>query len=423
LSCANRPVKLRVKRIPACSLPFEPAISFMPPSATAPTTSAKRLTLATNASFVPIGMVTVLLSPLLPTLSSRWSLDYSQAGALFTAQFLASTVAVALSGILIARFGFRCAINAGLLVTAVSTSALLAGPRILGIACIAGYGAGSGLAVPAANLLVAELNPTRRSSALNVLNFAWSAGAVSCPFLVAAAEKSHHLLLLLQCVAGLCVLVAFWIAAMRRDRTEPQVVENSNIKKISVNWRQRSVPVLLALFFLYVGTENAFGGWLASYSISLKNMPVAIAVISPSFFYGSITLGRLLAPALLRRWREVRVVQLGLLVGCAGMAGLIRSHHFLDIAISAGAAGFGLSSVYPITISFLSREFGSAAARVASLAFMMSNLGGACLPWLVGVFSTQLGTIRSGLAIPLLGGATMYLLYLPDWRSAEPQSS
>jgi fucose permease len=395
----------------------------MPPSATASTKSAKRLTLAANASFVPVGLVTVLLSPLLPTLSSRWSLDYSQAGALFTAQFLASTVAVALSGILIARFGFRFAINAGLLVIAASAAALLAGPRILGIGCIAGYGAGSGLAVPAANLLVAELNPARRSSALNVLNFAWSAGAVSCPFLVAAAERSHHLHLLLQCVAGFCFLVTLWIATVRCDLTEADAVELSNIKKISVNWRQRSMPVLVALFFLYVGTENAFGGWLASYSISLKSMSASMAVISPSFFYGSLTLGRLFAPALLRLWSEVRIVQLGLLVGCIGMAGLTRSHHFVDIAVSAAIAGFGLSSVYPITISFLSREFGAAASRVGSLAFMMSNLGGACLPWLVGFFSTQLGTITSGLAIPLVGSAAMYLLYLPNWRSVPAEKS
>ena len=103
------------------------------------------------------------------------------------------------------------------------------------------------------------------------------------------------------------------------------------------------------------------------------------------------------------------------------MAGLMRSHEFVEIALSAGVAGFGLSSVYPITISFLSRESGSTAPRVASLAFMMSNLGGASLPWLVGVFSTKLGTIRGGLAIPLLGSIAMYLLYLPNWRSAPSE--
>lgn len=395
----------------------------MPLTATAPTTSGKKLTLAANASFVPIGMVTVLLSPLLPTLSSRWSLDYAQAGALFTAQFLASTLAVGVSGILVARFGFRFAMNAGLLVIAASAAALLAGPRILGIACIAGFGVGSGLAVPAANLMVGELNPDRRSSALNILNFAWSAGAVACPFLVAAAEKSGHLPLLLRSVAGFPMLVMLYIATIRPAKD--LATEITPPKKIHVDWQQRSVPMLLALFFLYVGTENAFGGWLASYSVGQRSMATAIAVTIPSFFYGSLTLGRLFAPAFLRRWSEARVVQIGLLVGCAGMAALTRSHEFIGIALSVGVAGFGLSSVYPITISFLSREFGSTASRVASLAFMMSNLGGASLPWLVGIFSSRFGTIRGGLAIPMLGSATMYLLYLylPSWRSAQVEQT
>jgi MFS transporter, FHS family, glucose/mannose:H+ symporter len=395
-------------------------MSFTHPRSSSP--SAKTLTLAANASFVPIGMVTVLLSPLLPTLSARWGLDYAQEGALFTAQFLASTVAVGLSGVLVARFGFRFAINAGLLVIAASTAILLLGSRVVGIACIAGYGAGSGLAVPAANLLVAELNPARRSSALNVLNFAWSAGAVACPFLVAAADKTHHLIPLLECIAGFSFLVMTWITAMPPEARQPATHKLTEHTKFSFNWRQRSVPVLLALFFLYVGTENAFGGWVASYATSVQTMRLAIAVMTPSFFYGSLTLGRLLAPALLRNLHEVRLVKFGLLLACAGIAGLTRSHHLPGIALSVSAAGLGLASVYPITISFLSREFGAAASRVGSVAFMMSNLGGACLPWLVGLVSTQFGTIRSGMAIPLLTSAAMYVLYLPSWRSKSTDS-
>lgn len=379
-------------------------------------TPAKYLTLAASASFVPIGIVTVLLSPLLPTLSARWSLDYAQAGALFTAQFLASTAAVSLSGLLVARYGFRFAINAGLLVIAASTAALLAGSRSVGIACIAGYGAGSGLAVPAANLLVAELNPKRRSSALNVLNFAWSAGAIACPFLVAAAEKAHRLVALMAGIAAFCCLVAIGITSLPRESFEFGATATPDKKKAAVNWPQHSVLVLSALFFLYVGTENAFGGWLASYSIGLKTMPASMAVMTPSFFYASLTAGRLCAPLLLRILSEVRLAQFGLLLSCAGMAGSLQSRGLMAIAVSACAAGFGLSSVYPITISLLSREFGPAASRVASVAFTMSNLGGACLPWLVGIFSTQLGTIRSGLVIPLIGSAVMYLLYLRRWR-------
>src|ERR1700704_2440921 len=90
----------------------------MPVSDTPRTESSRALTLVANAAFVPIGVVTVLLGPMLPALSARWSLNYSQAGSLFTAQFLASTVAVAVSGLLVSRWGFRFALKAGLLVMA-----------------------------------------------------------------------------------------------------------------------------------------------------------------------------------------------------------------------------------------------------------------------------------------------------------------
>jgi fucose permease len=389
-------------------------------SATArPVTSAKALTFAANASFVPIGIVTVLLSPLLPTLSARWSLNYSQAGALFTAQFLASTVAVLLSGVLIARWGFRFAIKAGLLVMGLSVGALLAGSRLLGMACIAGYGVGLGLAVPAANLLVAEVNPGRRSAALNLLNFSWSTGAVACPFLVAAATKSHRLPLLLALVAGFSLLVVAGIAAMPSSIVEPSVAKVGAGTRAAADWKHRSFPILATLFFVYVGTENSFGGWAASYANSLGSMSSTMAVMTPSFFYSALMLGRWLAPLALRRIEEVRVAQAGLLLACTGMAGMLGSHSLYGVVGSVSAAGLGLAAVYPITISLLSREFGAAASRAGSLMFTCANLGGAIFPWLVGVTSNGLGTLKVGLAVPLIGGALMFFLYLRDWKSAQ----
>src|ERR1700751_440247 len=104
--------------------------------------SAATLTRAAYLSFVPIGIAIVLLGPMLPALSARWSLNYSQAGALFTVQYLASTVAVALSGVLVTRRGFRFAMKSGLLLMSAGVGLLLAGPKIMGIVCIAAPGFG-----------------------------------------------------------------------------------------------------------------------------------------------------------------------------------------------------------------------------------------------------------------------------------------
>jgi MFS transporter, FHS family, glucose/mannose:H+ symporter len=384
--------------------------------------SAKALTVAANAAFVPIGIVTVLLSPLLPMLSEKWSLNYTQAGELFTAQFLSSTVAVLLSGALIARFGFRFAMKAGLIVIGVSVAALLSGSRLVGMTCIAGYGIGLGLAVPAANLVVAEVNPRRRSAALNLLNFSWSTGAVACPFLVAAAAKAHHVPLFLLFVAAFSLLVAIGIAAMP-SVVEPAVSEAAEKVDSAADWKHPSFPILAALFFIYVGTETSFGGWVASYAKSLGSMSATVSVMTPSFFYSALMLGRWLAPLLLRKIEEIRVAQGCLLLACAGMAGLVGSHAELAVIASAAVAGLGLSAVYPITISLLSREFGPAASRVGSLMFTCANLGGAFFPWLVGASSKQLGTLKVGLAVPLIGGALMVLLYRREWKLAALEST
>jgi fucose permease len=393
-------------------------------SSDAPNTakSAKALTLAAYASFVPIGISTVLLGPMLPTLSARWSLNYSQAGALFTAQYLASTLAVALSGVLVSRWGFRFAIKAGLLLMSAGVGLLLAGPKMMGILCIAAYGGGNGLAVPAANLLVAEVNPGRRSATLNLLNFCWSAGAVACPFLVAAAAKSHQVPVFLAAVAGFALLVTIGIAAMPSSIVEPSATPDAGRQRgTAIPWRHGALLILGALFFLYVGSENSFGGWVASYAKSLGNLTPSLSLMTPSFFYAALMLGRWVAPLLLRTIDEIRLVQAGLVTACAGMAGLVLSHGLRGVVVSACLAGLGLACVYPITISLLSREFGSASSRIGSLMFTLSNIGGGLLPWMVGVSSNHFGTLKTGLAVPLLGTALMYALYLGEWKAATAE--
>jgi fucose permease len=386
--------------------------------------SAKALTFAAYVSFVPIGIATVLLGPLLPTLSARWSLNYSQAGALFTAQYVAATCAVALSGVVVSLRGYRFAMKAGLLLMAGGLALLLLGPKTLGIICIGASGAGQGLAVPAANLMVAEANPGRRSATLNWLNFAWSAGAVACPFLIATAAKIQRIPLFLMVVAGFSILVALGIALMPARIIEPaaRIDKRSRILPL-VRLRLTPFLMLAALFFLYVGTENGFGGWIASFSKSLGSLSPAIALATPSFFYAALMLGRSLAPFLLRKGNEIGLVRAGLLVACGGTAVLLFSSGLLGVLASACLTGLGLSFVYPITISLLSKEFGAASSRIGSVMFVLSNIGGGLLPWIVGISSNRFGSLKAGLAVPLIGCSAMLVLYLRDWNRGEALAS
>jgi fucose permease len=376
--------------------------------------------LAAHVAFVPIGIVTVLLGPLLPILSARWSLNYLQAGSLFTAQFLGSTLGVSLSGILVSRWGFRFTIAAGLIATAVGVAALPFSSPFAGPICIACYGVGLGLSIPACNLMVAAINPERRSAAINLLNFWWSAGAVACPFIVALAAKVNHILLLLALIAGLLLLAFFFVIATPVPIVPATTRQDLGVDPSSRNWNRRSLFLLSALFFLYVGTENAFGGWIASYARSLGNSSPTFSVMTPSFFYAALMVGRWMANFLLKKMDEMKMARAGLFVAFLAMLGLVLSRTLPLVVTSIAVAGLGLAAVYPITISRLSHEFGPSAARVGSFMFTLTNLGGAILPWTVGYASHEFHSLGIGLAVPAAATGLMWILYLQHATNASP---
>jgi fucose permease len=223
---------------------------------------------------------------------------------------------------------------------------------------------------------------------------------------------------LLLSVAVFAVVVAIGIAAMRGNLAEPARTTAKTSVLAVIPSHLRAFVILAVLFLFYVGVENAFGEWMASYVKSLGTLTLTVALATPFLFYFSLMIGRLLAPALLRIVDDVKLAQGGLLLACAGMAGLTFSRGLPSIAASAIAAGLGLSSVYPITISLLSREFTS--AKIGSFMFVLSNIGGGLLPWIVGVSSNRFGSLKAGLCVPLVGCLLMYFLYLVPWARSNP---
>src|SRR5215469_18041269 len=78
-----------------------------------------------HALFVPNGVITVILGPLLPLLSARWGLNDTQAGYLVTAQFAGCLCATLSSGEVLPRLGFRWTMAIGLAFMTFGTATLM----------------------------------------------------------------------------------------------------------------------------------------------------------------------------------------------------------------------------------------------------------------------------------------------------------
>jgi len=356
-----------------------------------------------HAGFVLTGVVTTLLGPLLPFLTTRWSLSDAQAGRLFAAQFFGSMAGVGLSGYLVPRAGFRRSVLAGYLAMAAGVAVLALAPWPALLAGVALYGLGLGLSIPATNLVIGEIAGPRRAASLNTLNLAWGIGAVLYPLLLALSHRAYR-------PAGILLGLAAAIAAMLALLAGAAFPAAAAPEAAAVPGEKRAWLVLLGVsFFLYVGTENAIAGWSAQYAQRLGAAPASWATTT-AFFWGALILGRAVAPAVLRRIGETEVLLGSCVLAVAGTALEIWAHGFSGVLAGVTIAGLGLAASFPILIAMLSRHFGPAAPRAGSLLFALAGLGGATLPWLMGAVSSRGFGLRNAFLIPLVAAMALAAL-------------
>ncbi len=380
-----------------------------------------RLAQLTHVGIALTGVVTTLLGPLLPALATRWSLADGQLGALFGAQFFGSLAGSSVAARVLAAVGLVRTILLGLGLAALGVTGLAWAGFQAGLLTVFVFGFGLGLTGPGFNLWVTEAQAERRAAALSLLNMAWAIGATSAPPVVALLSRLGWPQAFLPGLALLLVSVAVGLARAARV---PAVVAAPVPEPVVVGvGREPQARMLLfaAVFFIYVGIENAIGGWAAMSAKRLSSGDDALAAAVPSLFWGALVLGRGLAPLALRRHDETHVGLAALGLAAVGTGGLLAARSARDVSLAVTTAGLGLAPVFPLTLALLARALGARAAAATGPMFALGACGGALVPWAVGAVSTGVGSLRAGLIVTLVGALALFCLYgvlLRDPRTA-----
>ncbi len=372
----------------------------------------RKLTLAGQLAFIPTGVLTTLLGPMLPIMIARWALSDAKAGNLFVAQFLAQLAGVQLSAFFLAKMGFRPAFLTGLLLMAAGVSLICTGGFWLGLASVAIYGLGLGLIIPTDNLLVAEISSHSKSSAVSLLNFFWGVGAVAWAVLVPWGKK-HAMLPMLLGLVALSLLVLFLAV---RDLPFPGAVKSTHQ---AVDWRKFAKSpatwLFAAVFFIYPGVETAVGGWIGSYVGRMSVHEAKVALWMPAFFWIAMMIGRGPGSLMLPFVSERRVLQVGFAFASAGIGLLLWVPTLTGVIGGTLLTGVSYAVLYPVTVARLSHRFGVAARSIGSVMFSLAAIGPAVIPWMVGMISQTTGSLRAGLGVPLVGTILLLLIHLWDW--------
>jgi FHS family glucose/mannose:H+ symporter-like MFS transporter len=361
--------------------------------------------------FLPAGAATVMLGPLLPSLIHRWQMQDAQAGTLFTAQFLGQ-----LCGALLGTRNLRASVLYGAALSAAGCLAITwfsfaAAPIAL---FFIGLGLGAGLA--AGNVIVGTAMPAARTRLISLLNVSWSIGAILCPMLVRLSASGGVRLFFLLTAACLAAAALFAIA-IPRGLQASKAIETPPTQIAEISSRTAAKSSLSPLFtliafaaamFLYVGVENSLGGWLPSYAIR-SDASLRASSISFCFWMAELA-GRLLIAALSSRVQEAKLYRVCLALLLFAEVALCTVAHLSPANMVALAilSGLTLAPLYPLIVAFvLARSENH--PQLGAL-FACASLGGAILPWITGVFSTQFHGLRAGLIVPAAGAGALLIL-------------
>jgi MFS transporter, FHS family, glucose/mannose:H+ symporter len=356
--------------------------------------------------FVLTGIGTNLLGCILPGLSEIWTLSDSHSGFLFAAQFAGSS-----TGALLMELNLYKSILRGyvLLILGAIAFAFCRGHWApLFLFC---FGLGLGSAMTATSMIFGRMYIQNRGASLSLLNAFWGLGAVASPLLATGWERFKSPSSIYLVLALTAALPLAMVGMQRRYLSE---LHDEMLTVSSLQTRLSLLAPLAVFAFLYVGVEASISGWMMTY---VHRLPLASGIYAPiatSFFWIALLVGRAAAPVVLKRISESALLTLTLCLLLVSDLMLLRSHAPAMSITSATLAGLMLAPIFPLCLSrVMAIASGPSESRWV---FAVSGLGGAVVPWMTGHVASLSGSLRTGLAVPLLAGFVMLLLQVRTQR-------
>lgn len=346
------------------------------------------ITVGYFAAFVVLGLVAASLGPTLPGLAEHTQTHLSEISFLFTAKSLGFLLGSFLAGRLYDRVPGHPVLAAALIIIAVMLAVIPLIPLLwLLMIVLLMLGMAEGAVDLGGNTLLVWVHRRQVGPFMNGLHFFFGVGAFLSPIIIAQAVLrsggitwAYWILALLVWPVAIGLL---WLPSPTLQRP----TGDGSAKQVD----NRLVALISLFFFLFVGAEIGYGGWIFTYAVTLDLAGETLAAYLTAAYWGALTVGRLLAIPLAIRFRP-RYILLGDLLGGLVSMGLLLLWPTSLAATWLATIGMGLAmaSIFPTTISLAERRM-TVTGRVTGWFFVGISAGSMSVPWLIGQFFESVG--------------------------------
>lgn len=368
-------------------------------------------------AFIILGLTAASLGPTLPGLAAQTRSTLGQVSFLFTARSLGYLMGSLLGGRLYDRLPGQRVMAVMLLVLA---AALVLVPGIPMLWLLAGVllvlGIGEGAVDVGGNTLIVWVHREKVGPFMNGLHFFFGIGAFLSPVIFAQAILlSGGIAWGYRLLALLVLPVAVYTYLQPSPAHQGRAEDGSHTPL-----KTGLVLAICTFFFVTVGVEGAFGGWVYTYANQLNLGNAVTAAYLTSAYWGALTIGRLIGIPLSIRFQP-RTLILADVIGCVFSLAVILIWQDSRTALWLGALGLGFSigTIFPNTLSFAGQHM-TITGKVTSLFLVGASLGGMFTPWLIGQLIEPLGALS---VMWVLGIISLLTLGVYAWMIASARKA
>ena len=370
------------------------------------------------AAFLVLGFALAALGPTLPGLAEQTGSTLKQISIIFASNSLGYIIGSLLGGWLYDRRQGHPVLAVTLAGLSLLLFALPLAPKLwlLGFILMA-VGFGMGILDVGGNTLIMWLFGNAVGPYMNALHLSFGLGALLSPMLIDRIVVSTGGIRWFYWILALLMLpVVLWLTRIPSPHRLADEEENGSP---GVQRHSFLVLMIAALFFMHVGTELGFGGWIFSYAVAMDMGPDTIARLLNSTYWGGLTFGRLISIPLAVKLRPKTMLLLDILGALASIGMLFFVRAWPPIVwIATFGLGFSIASMFPSTLNFAERRM-PITGRVTGFFLVGANAGSMTVPWLIGQLFEPVGP-QSMISI-LAGAMTLALLlfWVITWYSGR----